>query len=158
MGAGALEELADLALDVGVAAAGAEQLVEEEEEAGFVLDHVGEAGDEDVEDVVDASSPRPAARRAGRSADLGVAADDLDQQPLLGPEVVVEEAAADPGLAGDVLEGRAGGAALGDAVAHRVDDALRLLAAELALFGRRLHRLSLGERRAGRPRRSLRSR
>ena len=56
MGAGALEELADLALDVGVAAAGAEQLVEEEEEARFVLDQVGEAGDEDVEHVVDVSA------------------------------------------------------------------------------------------------------
>ena len=139
MGAGALEELADLALDVGVAAAGAEQLVEEEEEAGFVLDQVGEAGDE----------RRRARRRrvfAGASAlveavdaQLGVAADDLDQQPLLGPEVVVEEAAADARLAGDVLEGGAGGAALGDGLAHRVDDALRLLAAQLPLFGRRLH-------------------
>ena len=68
--------------------------------------------------------------------DLGVAADDLDQQPLLGPEVVVEQAAADPRLAGDLLERRAGGAALGDAVAHRVDDALRLLAAQLTFFCR----------------------
>src|ERR1700754_4102652 len=52
--AGALEELADLALDVGVAAAGAEQLVEQQEEARLVLDQVGEAGDEHVEHVVDA--------------------------------------------------------------------------------------------------------
>ena len=81
-----------------------------------------------------------ASRSSSRvDAQLGVAADDLDQQPLLGPEVVVEEAAADARLAGDVLEGRAGGAAAGDAVAHRVDDALRLVAAELALFGRSLH-------------------
>ena len=63
----------------------------------------------------------------------------LDQEALLGAEVIVEEAAADPGLAGDVLEGRARRAAASDAVAHRVDDALRLLAAELTLFGRRLH-------------------
>src|SRR6185312_14716130 len=48
-----LEQLADLALDVGVAATGAEQLVEKQEETRFVLDHVGKAGDEDVEDVVD---------------------------------------------------------------------------------------------------------
>ena len=61
-------------------------------------------------------------------AELGVAADDLDQQPLLGAEVVVEQAAADARLAGDVLEGRAGDAAPGDARAHRVDDPLRLLA------------------------------
>ena len=53
VGAGAVEELADLVLDFGVAPAGAEQLVEEQEEGGFVLDQVGEAGDEDVEDVVD---------------------------------------------------------------------------------------------------------
>ena len=45
VGAGALEELADLVLDLGVAAAGAEQLVEEQEEARLVLDQVGEAGD-----------------------------------------------------------------------------------------------------------------
>ena len=103
---------------------------------------------EDVEDVVDRLRLGEPLVEPG-DADLRVAADDLDQQPLLGPEVVVEEAAADARLAGDVLEGRAGGAALGDAVAHRVDDALRLLAAQLALFGCCLHRLSLGA--AGRP-------
>ena len=124
-------------LDVGVAAAGAEQLVEEQEEAGLVLDQVGEAGDEDVEHVVDGLGLGQRLVEAG-DADLGVAADDLDQQPLLGPEVVVEQAAADARLGGDLLEGGAGGAALGDAVAHRVDDALRLLAAQLTLFCRRL--------------------
>ncbi len=98
VGAGAVEELADLALDVGVAAAGAEQLVEEQEEAGLVLDQVGEAGDEDVEDVVDGLRLVQRLVEAG-DADLGVAADDLDQQPLLGAEVVVQEAAADARLA-----------------------------------------------------------
>src|SRR5262249_25754439 len=78
-------------------------------------------------------------------ADLGVATDHLDQQPLLGPEVVVEEAAADPGLARDLLESRPRGAAPGHALTHGIDNALRLLPAQLAPFGRRLHRhLSLG--------------
>ena len=62
---------------------------------------------------------------------LGVAADDLDQQRLLGAEVVVEQPAADAGLAGDVLEGRAGDPAARDARAHRLDDAARLLPAQL---------------------------
>ena len=67
VGAGAVEELADLVLDLGVAAAGAEQLVEEEEEARVVLDHVGQAGDEDVEDVVHSLGPSSgASRRATR--------------------------------------------------------------------------------------------
>ena len=38
--AGALEELADLALDIGVAPAGAEELEEEQEEVRLVLDQV----------------------------------------------------------------------------------------------------------------------
>ena len=83
-------------------------------------------------------------------ADLGVAADDLDQEPLLGAEVVVEQAAADACLAGDVLEGRAGDAALGDAGAHRVDDPGRLFARELTGLSTYLHRTtSLGARGAG---------
>ena len=40
---------------------------------------------------------------------LGVAAHDLDQQALLGAEVVVQKPAADARLAGHVLEGRARG-------------------------------------------------
>ena len=135
MGAGAVEELAELALDVVIAAAGAEQLVEDEEEAGLVLDHVVEAGDEDVEHVIRRARFPQRVVEPG-DADLGVAADDLDQQPLLGAEVVVEEAPADLRLGGDLLEGRARGAAFGDALAHRVDDALGLLSAELALLGR----------------------
>ena len=103
VGAGRLEELADLVLDVGVAAAGGEELVEEEEEAGIVVDQVGEALDQDVEDVVGGLRRAEHLVEAG-DAQFGIAADDLDQEPLLGPEVVVEEAAADPGLAGDVLE------------------------------------------------------
>ncbi len=120
MGAGALEELADLVLDLGVAAAGAEELVEEQEEGRLVLDQVGEAGEQDVDHVVDRLRLCQRFVEPG-DADLGVAAHDLDQQPLLGPEVVVEKAAADPGLAGDVLEGRARRAALGDArpASHR---------------------------------------
>ena len=66
-------------------------------------------------------------------AQLAVAAHRLDEQLLLGPEVVVQQPARDAGLAGDVVEGRAGRPPLGDAVAHRVDDALRLLARQRAL-------------------------
>src|SRR6202012_2714664 len=91
--AGRLEELADLVLDVGVATAGAEELVEEEEEAGVVVDQVGEAGDEDVEDVVRGLRLREHLVEAG-DAEFRVAPHHLDQEPLLGAEVVVEEAAA----------------------------------------------------------------
>src|SRR4029078_1844382 len=86
-----------------------------------------------------------------RDADLGVAADDLDQQPLLGAEVVVEEAAADARLAGDLLERGPGRAALGAAVAHGIDDALSLLAAQLPLFRGRLHRVVQSTSRPGTP-------
>ena len=56
---------------------------------------------------------------------------DLDQQPLLGAEVVVQQAAGDARLAGDVIEGRAGDPAGGDADAHRLDDPRRLVTREL---------------------------
>jgi hypothetical protein len=51
----------------------------------------------------------------------------------------MEEAAADPGLAGYVLESRARRPALGDGLAHRVNDPLSLVATELSLFRRCLH-------------------
>src|SRR6185436_11755949 len=63
---------------------------------------------------------------------------DLDQQGLLGAEVVVEQSAADARLAGDVLEGRARDSAAGDAGAHRLHDPLRLLPAQLPRL-RRFH-------------------
>jgi hypothetical protein len=138
VGAGLLEELPDLTLDLGVAATGAEELVEEQEEARFVVDHLGEAGDEGADYVVDALR-RGQPRVEPFDPQLGVTADDLDQKPLLGPEVVVEEATADARLAGHMLEGGAGGAAARDGIPHRVDDPLRLVAAELALFRGRLH-------------------
>src|SRR6478752_6915694 len=100
MGAGGLEELTDLVLDVRVAAAGAEQLVEEEE-AGLVVDQIGEAGDEDVEDVVDRLGLRQRLVEPG-DAQLGIAPHDLDQEPLLGPEVVMQQAAADTRLGSDL--------------------------------------------------------
>jgi len=59
---------------------------------------------------------------------------DLDQEALLGPKVVVEEPPADARFARHMLEGGAGDAPLGDAVTHRVDDPLDLLAAQIALF------------------------
>ena len=89
-------------------------------------------------------------------AGVAVAADDLHEQPLLRAEVVVQQPARDAGLARDDVEGRAGGAAGADALAHRGDDPLRLLAVELArgFYGRGFHGSSL----AGRPaRRCLRT-
>jgi hypothetical protein len=59
---------------------------------------------------------------------VAVAPDDLGEQPLLRPEVVVQEAARDAGLARDVVERGAGGPARAHAGARRVDDPLRLLA------------------------------
>src|SRR5581483_6571114 len=56
--------------------------------------------------------------------------------PLLGAEVVVQQPARDAGVARDVVERRARDAALRDRRAHRVDDALRLLPAELRAGGR----------------------
>ena len=59
-------------------------------------------------------------------------ADHLHEQPLLGAEVVVQEAARHARLAGHVVERRGGGAARADARAHRLDDPLRLLSLEPA--------------------------
>ena len=70
---------------------------------------------------------------------VAVAPHDLDQQPLLRAEVVVQQPARDAGLARDVVERRAGRAAQPDRGAHRVDDPLRLLARELAAGARCLH-------------------
>ena len=63
-------------------------------------------------------------------AHLAVVADHLHEQPLLRAEVVVQQAARDPGLARYVVEGRPGGAAAADARAHRGDDPLCLLPLE----------------------------
>ena len=88
------------------------------------------------------------ALRAGASwssssghAQLAVAAHDLGQQPLLGPEVVVQQPAGHARLARDVVERRARHAAPRDARAHGLDDALGLLALDgaLLLLGRGLH-------------------
>src|SRR5205085_8462453 len=64
---------------------------------------------------------------------LAVAAHGLDEQLLLGAEVVVQQPARDARLARDVVERGPGRAAPRDARAHRVDDALRLAAGERAL-------------------------
>ncbi len=124
------EQRPDLAADLLVAAAGGEQVEEDDEEPRIVLDQVHQARDEDVEDAVDVGG---AAQRLVEHLDavLAVAPDDLDEQPLLGAEVVVEKPAADAGLGGDVLEGRPGDAPLGDRIAHRVDDAAGAVAAQL---------------------------
>ena len=64
-------------------------------------------------------------------AGVAVLAHDLHQQPLLGAEVVVQQAARDAGLARDDVEGRAGRAAGANAGAHGGDDPARLLAIQL---------------------------
>jgi hypothetical protein len=83
------EELRHLALDLRVAPARGEQLEQEHPEARLVLDRVLQVGDEDPEQLVHRLR---AAERLVEACDpvLGVAPDDLDQQGLLGAEVVVE--------------------------------------------------------------------
>ena len=109
-----------------------------------------------------APSSSSCARGAGRRGrqplhpQVAVAADDLGEQPLLGAEVVVQEPARHPRLAGDDVERRAGRAARADRGAHRVDDPLRLLAGELPPgCGRGLHAseasATLGACRSGSP-------
>ena len=102
---GAVEELRHLALDLGVAATGGEQVKEQNPESGVVLYRVLEVRNQDLEQLV---GRRRIAERLVHPRDpvLGVAPHHLDQQGLLRAEVVVEEPAADARLAGDVLEGR----------------------------------------------------
>ena len=85
VGAGAIEELPDLALDLRIAAPGGEQIEEQHPEAGVVLDRVLEVGDQDVEQLVDGPG---VAQRLVQPGDpvLGVTADHLDQQRSLVPK------------------------------------------------------------------------
>ncbi len=69
------------------------------------------------------------------AAHLGLAPHDLDQQTFLGLEVVMQQTARDTGLAGHVIEGGAGNAALGHAGAHGLDDPGRLVSRQVARRG-----------------------
>src|SRR6202000_3569583 len=93
VGAGRLEELADLVLDLRVAPAGAEERVEEEEEARIVVDQVGEALDQDVEDGVRGPRLGEHLVEAG-DAKFGGGADTLDEEALLWAARIVRRAAA----------------------------------------------------------------
>ena len=118
--------------DVLVAPREREQLEDERHEVGVLADRLLQVLRHQVDEVVGRLGRRELALEP-LDAQLAVAAHGLDEQLLLGAEVVVQQAARDAGLARDVVEGRAGRAALGDAVAHRIDDALRLLPGERAL-------------------------
>ena len=130
----AAQQLGELAGDLLVAPRQREQLEDDGDELGLVLDEALQRGDERIDDVVGIARRGELVVERGH-AQLAVAAHDLGQQPLLGPEVVVQQAARDARLAGDVVEGRARHAAPGDARAHRLDDPLGLLALDRALLG-----------------------
>src|SRR5215211_8435961 len=118
----------------------AQHLVGHRLAARLLLDELLEPVDEGLDNRIDGVGARePLLHRL--DLHLAVVTDDLDEQPLLRAEVVVEEPPRDAGLAGDVVEGRGGGAPCGDARAHSRDDPLRLVSLELAGgFDRCLHR------------------
>ena len=104
--AGAAHELAELGRDLRVAAREREDLKGERQELGVVAEHRLER----------ATQHRDEVRSVGCGGKLlvqrdhpqvGVALDDLGQQPLLGAEVVVQQPARDARLASDVVERRA---------------------------------------------------
>jgi hypothetical protein len=144
----AAQELRELGSDLLVATRQREQLEDQRHEAGVVADHVVEARDEPGDEVVDRA-------RVGElgveqlQAHVALAPHDLHEQPLLRAEVVVQQPARDAGRARDLVERRARRPALAHRGAHRVDDARRLVAGQLApAAGRPLH---AGSVLAGRP-------
>jgi hypothetical protein len=144
----AAQQLGELAGDLLVAPRQGEELEDDGDELGLLLDVALQGGDERIDDVIGVARRRELVVEEAH-AQLAVAAHDLGQQPLLGPEVVVQQPAGHARLARDVIERRARHAAPGDARAHRLDDALGLLALDGAvlLLGCGLHVASL----AGRP-------
>ena len=90
--AGAARELGQLGGDLRVALPQGEQLVEGDHGASPLAQDLLQAAHQRVDQLI--RPRRPGDRLVQRLApDLGLAADDLDQQPLLGAEVVVQEAA-----------------------------------------------------------------
>jgi hypothetical protein len=122
-------ERGQLGRDLGRAAGGGEELEVQRDEGRVPLHQVLERADQHVQQVVGGAGGRDSLVERGEPQ-VGVAPHDLDEQPLLGAEVVVQEPARDAGLARDVVEGRARRAARRHRRAHRVHDALRLVAAE----------------------------
>jgi hypothetical protein len=112
-----------------------EQLEVQRHERRVARDELLERAHEHVQQVVGALCGGDRLIERGEPQ-VRVAPDDLDQQPLLRAEVVVQQPARDAGLARDVVEGGARRAARGHGGAHRVHDPLRLVAAE---GRRRLH-------------------
>jgi hypothetical protein len=98
-------ERGHLGADLVVAPRAGEQLEDQRDRGRVVLHDLLERAHEDVHDGV--GRPR---RREGdveaRHRHLAVVTHDLDQQALLGAEVVVQQAARDARLAGHVVEGR----------------------------------------------------
>ena len=109
-----------------MAAREGEQLEHDGHELRVVAHRALQRGDELVDDLVGALGALQALAQE-RQPQRRVAADDLGEHPLLGAEVVVQQAARDAGLARDVVERRAGRAAARHGRAHRVHDPLRLL-------------------------------
>ena len=119
-------ELDELLGDVLVALGEREHLEHDDDEVGRDVDHVLHPVGEQPDEVVGGlGAPQLLVQQ--RHAQVAVVAHDLGEQPLLGAEVVMQQPARDPRLAGDMVERRAGDAALGDRRAHRVDDPLGLV-------------------------------
>src|SRR6201999_3895504 len=124
-------ELGQFRPDLLAVARRADELADRGRPAGLlVLDELLQPGHQRSDHLVDAGRARELALDP-LDANLAVGAHDLYEQPLLRPEVVVQQAARDARLARDVVERRSGRAAFRDARAHRLDDALGLLAFQL---------------------------
>ena len=135
----AAQQLRELRRDLLVAPRQREQLEDQRDEAGLVADEVVERRDEPRHEVVGRARVCELLVEQ-RQAHVAVAPHDLDEQPLLRAEVVVQEPARHASRARDLIERRARRTALADRRAHRVDDPRRLVAGELALaVGCRFH-------------------
>ncbi len=96
--------------DVLVAAREREQLEDERDEVGVLAHGLLQVLRHQVDEVVGRLRPGELLLEQLHTQ-LAVAPDGLDEQLLLGAEVVVQQAPRDAGLARDVVEGRAGSAA-----------------------------------------------
>ena len=92
LGPGAAGEPRHLGADLDVAPGQREQLEHQRHVAGVLTDHVLQRPDQRVDEVVGGVGVREGLVQE-RDPQLGVSADHLDQQALLGAEVVVQQAA-----------------------------------------------------------------
>jgi hypothetical protein len=97
--------------DLRRAARRGEELEVQRHERGVARDELLERAHEHVQQLVGRSAADGDRLVERGQAQVRVAPHDLDQQPLLGAEVVVQEPARDPGLPRDVVERGARGAA-----------------------------------------------